>query len=513
MKFLTLCLLLVGICLSGNASGAVVSSDVYGVAVSWGEDALVADGVVVAPNQINITRTMNIENRGTLQSNILVCDSCDLFVRNFGDVVSDFVLGTDSGIFHVISDEKDATPIDFGVGFTVLVDGATDLTLGQVANAALDADKVIITDSILSFDSGDVGVIDNVEINGEIKLKTANLADVYNRAVFTNVSGEGRVVFLTDDADVMFVNEGVVRNSNLYVQRRRETDYRKIFNDDVGEFINGLRSDGGACGLMQKLDAATDMNELHSVMASSVRFNSDLLQEVVRQIFVFDGVRGIDVGASVAAIPFVIASGDLYAYGIGANVVGRLSDAMSIGAMVRVGGVAFDNDIDAFRGKYYGGGVSGAYTGHDTFIRSAITVNSVAFDIGDVMYDGVVYHNPDVFYGDGVADVGYVFNVSDGLYFAPYVGIDAAIYSIADLTDMDVFVRGGAGIGYKFNMLGIQYNYGANLVVNTGGESVLMGRVGFWSEYDRAGGDIGIGIMHNNNTVAYKLSATVRLWF
>lgn len=513
MNLFARCLLLAGICVSGDASGAIVSSDVYGVAVSWGEDVVVADGVVVAPNQIDITRTMHLENRGLLKTNVVVCDSCDLFVNSSGDVLADFVLGADSKIFHVITDVTDAAPIDFGVGFTVLVDGVNNLTLGQVANAALDADKVIITDSVLGFDSGDVGVIDNVEINGEIKLKITNLADVYNRAIFTNVSGDGRVVFLTEESDAMFVDVGYIKDSNLYVQRRRETDYRKIFSDNVGQFLNGLRTDDGARGLMQKLDVATDMNELHSVMSSSVRFNADLLSDIVRQIFVFDTVPDIHNTTSVAASPFVIATGDLCAYGIGVNAVGWLSDTMSIGATLRFGSIGYDNDIDAFRGRYYGGSLSGMYAGDDVFVRGAIAINSVAFDIGDVMYDGVVYHNPDMFYGNSITDVGRVFYVSDDLYFAPYVGMDVSLYNVADLTNVDAFVRAGVGAGYSFNMLGMKYEYGVNLVANTNGESVVMGRVGFWSEYDMAGGDIGIGVSYYDNGVAYKMSATVRMWF
>ena len=512
MNLFARCLLLGSVCVSGNALGAIVSSDVYGTAVSWGEDVVVADGVVIAPNQINITRSMRLENHGVLETDIVICDGCDLFVENTGQVATNFILGNGADVFHVITDVDTATPIDFGVGYTVVVDGVDGLTVGQVANASVGADKIVITDSVLRFDSGDVGTIDNVEVNGEIRLKTANLSDVYNRVIFRNVSVDGRVVFLAEETDNMYVDEGVIENSNLYIRRRRETDYAKIFDNDVGVFLNGLRSDSGAQGLMLKMDVATDMTGLKSVMAQSIRFNRDRLQDSVRQIFVFDDMAMVRK-SDVAVAPFVIMSGDLFAYGIGANVVGRVSDDVSVGVAMRAGRLEYDDGLDTFLGRFYGGSIMGLYAGHDMFIREIISLNAVAFEVGDVMYDGVIYHNPDMLYGNNITDVGYVFNLSDDLYFAPYFGIDATLYTVADLKDIDVFVRGGVGAGYKFKMLGVQYEYGANLVVNTNGESVVMGRYGFWSEYDMAGGDIGIGLSYHDNGVAYKVSATARFLF
>lgn len=512
MNLFLRCLLLVGIGLSCDAFGALVASDVYGTVMSWDENTVVADGVVVAPKQINVIRTMLLENYGVVKTNISLCDSCDLFVKNMGDISANLIVGTDANVFHVITDANNAKPIDFDVGYTVLVDGANNLTLHQVADAASGADKVILTDSILVFDSDVVGVIGNVELNGEVKLKTGNLDEIYNRAIFTNVSGDGRVVFLTDEMDVLYVDEAVIENSMLYVRRRRETDYTKIFSDDVGMFLNELRSDARAVGLMSQMDDATDIDDIRSVMDKSVRFNVNKLYDAMRQISMFDD--GIMFGGNrVAMSPHVIIADDFYSYGIGVNVAGQVFDDLSVGANVRVGKIEYDNNIDAFDGIYYGATVSGIYSWRDAFVRESITMNAASFNIGNVMYDGVNYHNPDVLYGNSITDVGFILDLSDVVYVAPYVGIDAAMYSVADLSEIDMFVRGGVGAGLALDMLGVQYEYTVNVVLNTGGEVVAIGRVGFWSEYDMAGGDVGIGIARHDNGVAYMINATAKMWF
>lgn len=512
MNLFLRCLLLFGICLSGNAFGALVASDVYGTVVSWDENTIVADGIMVAPNQVNVIKTMWLENYGVIKTNISLCDSCDLFVKNTGDISANLIVGTDAKVFHVITDENNAKPIGFDVGYTVLVDGANNLTLQQVADAASRADKVILTDSVLDFESDVVGVIANVELNGEVKLKTDSLDGIYNRAIFTNVSGDGRVVFLTDEMDVLYVDEAVIENSMLYVRRRRETDYTKIFNNDVGMFLNGLRSDARAVGLMSQMDGATDMDDVRSVMNKSVRFNANRLYDVMRQISMFDD-GFIFGGNRVAVSPHVIVADDFYSYGIAVNAAGQVFDDLAVGVNMRVGRIEYDNNIDAFDGIYYGATVSGGYMWRDAFVREAITMNAASFNIGNVMYDGVIYHNPDVLYGNSITDVGVFFGLSDVVYVAPFVGMDVAMYNVADLSEMDMFVRGGVGAGIALDVLGVQYEYTANLYMNTGGEVVAMGRVGFWSEYDMAGGDVGIGISRHDNRVAYMINATAKIWF
>ena len=81
-----------------------IYQDTYVPDIGIVDDTVITDSVVVDVENINVMNTVLITNNGVLHGNVNVCDGCDIFIENNGDMDVDFNKLGYSSIIQLISD-------------------------------------------------------------------------------------------------------------------------------------------------------------------------------------------------------------------------------------------------------------------------------------------------------------------------------------------------------------------------------------------------------------------------
>ena len=492
----------------GACASVVLSGNDYGGNRTWNDDVVIADGVNVLPDSLTITKSMQIENYGTLKSDIWVCDRCRVRIKNAGVIDADFYMGDKAQIIQVVSDARDLNPVDFGSDFVVSVEGANGISGDDILRLVNGASALVLTDSVI--DITGLNQIDvPVQINGVVDLHAMSGVGLYDAALMKNVSGNGTIRFVIDDNDPMYADVAYVHDGALFARRERETDYSKVLNNDVGEFLDRLRDINADDKLLSALDKAVDMRQLKNIMGKTVRVNPDNLFMVARAINAFSVADASDTGARVFGV-----LGDVFkAHGIDLNFSDDVY-AMRIDVGLRAGNIKYNSDLDEFDGDFWGLKISGNYLMKNNFwIRSDVGATRFNFDVGDVFYNGVDLHNPKMLSVSGIVDAGYIYDIYESCSVAPFVGVGVATYSLGDVARNFVHARVGGNVAYTYKMMGLMYKYNIGAAINSDKEISVMGRVGFMSEYDDMGGDITVGVTRVMGVTAYNLSIGAQIRF
>lgn len=469
-------------------------------------DLIIGVDVVYAPDSLHVTETVNLENNGELKTDIFLCDRCDLFIKNRGAIDSNFYLGESARLVQVVSDSVDMVPGDFMVPYSVMIDGADGVPLAHVAAFASGADRVILKNSILDVNGFVVGTDMPVSIEGDVIFKIDNMGDLYDVVFMKNVSGSGTVRVLSDNADRLFSDVAYVRDGNLVFTRMRETDYSKIFNDDLGVFLDLLRIRDENDKLILALDGANDMKGLYDVMGKSVRLNPNALLNLMR---VVGRVVAHDFNYSdgVVLSPIFGWGDDFHVWGLNIGYFDGFAENGRWGMILHAGNIDYESDVDVFSGIFYGAGLVAKYDfENNLFLRGTADFVRYAMDIDYAFYDNNVVESPS---GDGIrmrADMGYKLDFDDSFLLTPFIGVDVGRNDIAfyDKKWFDAHV--GLDIGYNYDMLGIKYNYNLGINANINSEFEVLGRIGFWADADMLGGGIAAGVISMSDIIAYKLS-------
>lgn len=483
----------------------VINGDVWFGDKYVDSDVFIDTGVTYAPNMMTVMETINLENNGELKTDVYLCDRCDLFVRNRGVINSNFYLGDSARLIQVVSDERDVDDTDFGVSYSVLVDGANNLSLEHVIDVFDGADRVILQNSVLDVNRLTPGIDTELVINGEVGFVIDDLNGLYDVVFLENVSGNGLVRVITDNSDVMFSDVAYIRDGNLFFTRVRETDYSKIFKDDLGVFLDFLRIRDVNDDLILALDGANDMKGLYDVMGKSVRLNPNALLNLMRAV---GRVVAHDFNYSdgVVLSPIFGWGDDFHVWGLNIGYFDGFAENGRWGMVLHAGNIDYESDVDVFSGIFYGAGLVAKYDfENNLFLRGTADFLRYSMDIDYAFYDNNVVESPS---GDGIrmrADMGYKLDFADSFLLTPFIGVDVGRNDIAfyDKKWFDAHV--GLDVGYDYDMLGIKYNYNFGINANINSEFEVLGRIGFWADADMLGGGIAAGVISVSDIIAYKL--------
>ena len=89
-----------------SVNAQVLINPNFGEVVYLSEDAIVEAGTWIKNGNLIIENNLLIENYGKIDTDVFL-DSADLFIKNSGDLRSNFYLSSDANVYQVISETND----------------------------------------------------------------------------------------------------------------------------------------------------------------------------------------------------------------------------------------------------------------------------------------------------------------------------------------------------------------------------------------------------------------------
>lgn len=492
----------------------IIASDVNGDVAFFRNDKIVLDGVTVNPNNLFIENLITVENHGNIQTNINITDGAKLYLRNTGNIDSVFSLGSGATLYHKITNQDELKWIDFGVNYTTYIDSTDMLSLTDVVAVANDSDKIFIQNTTMTINGMPDNTSKHVELGENVTFVLDGFSGVYEGVVLEYVSGTSNVVFVSGNENEMFSDYGYIKNNKLYVGHVRETDYEKIFNNDLGRFLNKVRMDNSSDSLFVRMDNALSMHELKDIMQESVLFNPDVLFATLRIMNDLNFADMDNTRGNVSGNLFGFNSDNFYAYGIGAKIGFDILENLDGYASVQLGTIEYLSDIDAFGGELYGLNIGARYTTENNmFLRGDFGLFSVDTDMNAVFYNNKKIEYPCADSGYLNIDVGRVLSYDDNITISPFVGLRMENYSVGNYSESDTGLYAGADIDFDVEYSGIKYVYALRSAFDTDMTYILNGKIGFWSVTDALGGDVSLSLTNSQDVMSYKISVNTQISF
>lgn len=484
--------------------------DMFGGTVNLNQHSSVAEHVNFKPNVVHVNSSLIFVNYGVVDSKFIVCDACELQIKNYGNFTANFELRDNAQVVQMVNSVDELNPVVSDVKYTLFLDGVQGADLADCLDGV---DKIVLKNSSIDIDGVEFSDKLSVEMRGDVILNIDDVSGLGNGPIMQNLSGDGRVTLNFENTDSMYLYQGYVNGDDFYITRVRETDYVKVLQNQVGTFLNELRKANPNDVLLKQLDLATDIDDVYNIASKSVRLNPKGLLRSVRAVKAFDKFEpGNKKGLGIKTD--LVLSDDFYAYSI------RLDNAIRIGQLdagvgIYLGNVDYKTDIDQFDGIYYGLNLFADYLmKNNFFVRGLVDFARFDFDMGKVFYKNKVIDSPYILSINGNLDFGYRYKLSDSLLIKPFVGMDLVADSVLDENNFDVRGRIGIDIGYKHQMLmGMQYSYFAGINVNSENEFVAQVCAGVWSTNDNVGADIGIAVSEMFDVYSYRFFVETRIVF
>lgn len=512
---------LVAICVDGLC--ALIDSDKYAGVWRVSQNTVVMAGVTRDVDDIFIERSVFLDNNGFIYGDMHVCDGCNLFIKNSGELYGDFYLGESASVTQIVVSKDDLKPLGISGGFNLVVANVRDVNLDDVGNVADGADRVVLQNASLVIGSDDTTTLarsgaPEFELRGIVTLRILDPYAYNGRAVMSNVSGDGTVVFDVDGMGPLYTPHGFMNNGDLYFEIIRETDYLKILGTPVGGFLNLLRDINPADRLLEALDSATTMDEIRRIMRGCIRLNP---VKLLWPIDVFNTMvrmgGGLDIGdgrgADLYAVPEYLTADEFVIYasrvGVGVNV----SDEFRFSLEGVAGTLNVIDDFDDYSAEFYGANLYLGLNGDWVFARGRAGITVADFETGP-MFDGYnIVESPigRALYAE--MDFGGHIYFGEKFVIDPFVGIVGRRDSVGRCRRENVLPHAGVDVTFDYMTGDVRYDYGIGAVVDAHGTAWFDVRVGFESVEDSLRGGIVVGMFHDDNTTALRISFETKYRF
>ncbi len=483
------------------ASADFIGFDVNLPNYSIDSDLFIDDGISFNVDSLDIVSSVRIINNGSFHAGVNICSSCRVEFKNSGFIDATFNLGENASIVQVINSGDDLNSLGMNGGFDVLVNNSEIISWNAIRNVANGADKIILENSVLKLDALSPGVfnaLDNdIELRGKIVIYADNVDELLGVPVLSNVYGNGVVYFHVKDINPLYAIRSYVSNDSLYAEMVRETDYMKIFNNKMGAFLNMVRTENPNSDFINALDNATSFDSVYSIMARSVKLNPVLLMNPIRIFNNFEMANISVSGTGISASPIYLSSSglDLMAFNVNGSVV--LGDNLKVGLAAYIGEFDFIDDINEYGGVIYGANIRLDYSYGILFVRGVVGTTEMRSDVGIVFSNDEIVHNPNGLSVYGATDVG-INCVYNKFVVSPFIRVGADYAAVLDDNDTDGFIGIGGDFMYDAGGTDIDYKYGMRVGADSRGLFSAAVRMNVMSIADRAGGDISIGIIYDD---------------
>ena len=481
------------------------------------DDTIVADSVIVDVDNINISNFISLENYGYIEGAINVGYGCAVRIKNAGEMNTTFNVAPGANIVQVINDNADVNKIGGATGHEINVENADRISWGALRDISSDAARISFTNSGLVLD--EIGAGAGIErpilsLNGNITLYV-NADDIISGApLLDNIYSDGMINLDVSNANTMFLFTANVRDNALYVDIVRDTDYSKILNNNVGEFLDELRIMRPDDNLLNELDAASDMSELNDIMSRSVRLNPIKLMDAIRMFNAFEISMPIGVRKGLDFSPMFIAFDDFYIGGVTLGAAYTFENGFSVGLSGYAARMDYASDTDVYKSVLYGGNVHIGYFAPKWFARALVGMTNTEFDIGPVFDGEKLIVNPRGKSVYSMADVGINLNLSKSVTASPFIRMKFDEISMFDVADSVFGFGGGANIMIRVTGYDVSYDYGITVGADFNGQIDAALRINAISGADSAGGSLEAGMIYDDfGGFGYKLRLGGRVVF
>ncbi len=488
--------------------------------VELNENLAVSNTGIFNSSHINVEDSISISNQGVINSDFYIGNELRVYVQNSGTINGQIHVASDSNLIQVVQSVDDITYIDVDKNFSVLVHDSDNVSLSDVFFIGAGADKIILDNSTLvlngvtrrRFNSEPV----TVEIVGDVtfKLDSADGLD-YSMPTLHNVSGTGRVSFDVADINPMYKIIADINDNNLYMKLVRETDYTRIFEGDVGKFLNDLRQDSPDDKLLNAMDNAPDIDAINSIMADSVHLNPIKLMAPVRQMDMLDMLGGWQYSDmdNIQTAADVIFSDTSLMYRANVAVAGSVARNIYAAVAGYVGFFDVADDINDFSGHVYGARLNTHFDDGVIVGNLSGGVSRADFD-AEYIFDGNgVVNNPGGVSGYAAMDVGAYLLRDYGLTIVPFAGVITHYASVLNESDTTAVANCGIDINLSEHEFDILYDYGIRGNILTDGTQYLGAFIKFSAPDDDIGAELNTAIIHDEYGTGYKISVSMQILF
>ena len=95
----------------GVACADSFMGDVTADFINLNADTVIGENIRFEPDVVNVNRTIDLINNGSVNTDFVVCERCEFRILNHGDFTANFNLGMDADIVQVVSGVNDFNPI------------------------------------------------------------------------------------------------------------------------------------------------------------------------------------------------------------------------------------------------------------------------------------------------------------------------------------------------------------------------------------------------------------------
>ena len=282
-------------------------------------------------------------------------------------------------------------------------------------------------------------------------------------------------------------------------------------NNDGLEEIRKLNNNDK---IFNEWDNATSDAEREYIKNNSYRFNHGILLRPIRVVNNFAVMGNVnnkdDFGLGFK--PMYIVSDKISNIG-GRVYIGNSYNDFYFNIGLNLNRFEYVDDINEFSGVMYGTDVLLKQYFNKLWINGLLGFNLTDFKANYITSDNKIKKNPYGISWYSGFDTGYDFDLGNDFILTPIVGLSWQNYKVADVSDNEFYVRGGAELKYSFVTDGIKYEYGLDGSIASNGNLYSAVKVGFWSVTDEAGATLNVGMLKDDIDYNYQISLSAKMLF
>lgn len=479
------------------------ASDVFGM----------FDNTGITDEDIYVTGSVIIKNYGTLNGTIHT-NGYSVRIENYGQINSEFDAPNTALITQVVTGVDGLNKIHNLSGHIIEVNTSDEIDMANFINMISGANKVNV-------ESGIFIVGPNVPDN-DVQINVGNTTVFYidgipsdlSKPLVSGIYNSGTPFIGQINIDPMYIVTPRLSGDALYLDVVRQTDYSTVVDNELGNFLDELRTENPDDKLLSVLDGVNDRATINNILSQSARTNPIKLMDAVRSIHTFyDTMAMDDIAFGVVARPFYIYSGDFSFIGGAGNLGGAIGDN-TIGTIGFIGGMLrYNGDYDRYNGALYGGNIGVRYMDDDFYLRAFGSLSYAQFDGIDVFDGHRMVHNVHGLGGVATTDFGMVFAAMQELKLVPFVGVRGDWASVLNDNDFDTSFRAGLIANVDTDTDGNKYKFGAQLLAQTDGSIYGGIYTDMMSTVDGVGGGVSVGVLYDDIGWSYKLELNIKFEF